>query len=198
MQKAHPTSPRFRLWMAGFLILAGTLIVVSTIWYQTDWYELQSDSHWYTIADHSYSGVLSATNQSVVIPLAEVTPTAELRLTSLWSDYTPITITLRDWNDSIALQLFNYTAYRPGLCEVAVRGGLAHPWYSGTPTLTIARVSTDVRFYLNLTIGDWTIPPPDPPLILVFMPGHVLGLAAICIGFVLLEDVLRDIRRGRF
>jgi hypothetical protein len=184
--------------MAGLLILAGTLIVVSTIWYQTDWYELQSGSHWYTIADHSYWGLLSATNQSVVIPLAEVTPTAELRLTSLWSDYTPITITLRDWNDSIALQLFNYTAYRPSLCEIAVRGGLAHPWHPGTPTLTLARVSTDVQFYLNLTIGDWTIPPPDPPLLLVFMPGHVLGLASICIGFVLMEGVLRDIRRGRF
>jgi hypothetical protein len=197
MQKTHPTSPRFRLWLAGFLILAGTLIVTSTVWYQTNWYQRQSDSHYYIIADHSYWGVLSLANQSVVIRLLEVTPTAELRLTSLWSDYTPLTITLRDWNNSITLQLLNYTAYRPGRCEIAVRGGLAHPWYSGTPTLTVARVSTDVQFYLNLTIGDWTIPLPDPPSILVFMPGHVLGLAGICIGFVVIEDVLRDIRRGR-
>jgi hypothetical protein len=198
MQKTHPTSPRFRLWMAGFLILAGTLVLVASIWYQTDWYQQESGSCYYTIADYSYWGLLSATNQSVVIPLTEVTPTAEVRVTSLWSGYTPLTVTLRDWNNSIALQLLNYTAYRAGECEIAVRSGLAHPWYAGTPTLTLERVSADVWFNLNLTIGDWTIPPPITPPYGVVGLGTILGVALIGTGFGLLEGVVSGIRRGRF
>lgn len=81
MQKARPISPRFRLWMAGFLILAGTLVLVQTAWYPIAfWMDPREDSIWYNIADHTYSGVLSATNQSVVIPLTGVSHSAELRL----------------------------------------------------------------------------------------------------------------------
>jgi hypothetical protein len=41
--------------MAGFLILAGTLVLVQTAWYPIAfWMDPREDSIWYNIADHTY------------------------------------------------------------------------------------------------------------------------------------------------
>jgi len=196
MQKAHAASPRFRLWTAGFLIFAGTFALVETAWYPIAFrWDPRENTTWHTTSDRTYSGVLSATNQSVVIPLTGPSYLSELHLTSLRSNYTPITVTLRDWNASIVLQLVNYTTGVTDWHEIEVHGGLWSSW-PDPATLTVARVSADVEFFLRIVIGYWMPALPSVPSFGVVILGNILGVALVGIGFGLIEGVVRDIRRG--
>jgi hypothetical protein len=185
--------------MAGFLILAGTLILVSTAWQQTYWWAFHpAPSDWIAISDRTYSGVLSEANQSVVIPLQDLQYAHRLRLLNFLTNDTPVTLTLRNWNDSVVLQLANWTGngeFWPTSLEL--RAPLAHYEQPGTPTLTIAREAGDVSFSIRVMIQGYVPVLPAPPPWSLFVTGYAFSVGLICAGFVIIEDVLRDIRQGR-
>jgi len=199
VHKARATSPRFRLWTAGFLILAGTLILVSTGWEQTCWGVLHPlPSDWSAISDRTYSGVLSEANQSVVVPLPELRSWALLTLNDFWTNDTPVTLLLRIWNDSVVLQLTNCTSGEGShIIRLDLLGSLTPYDHAGIPTLTIARETGDAWFTIRVIIE--VLAPVIPVLApwYSFLIGYVVALSLICTGFTIIEDVLRDIRRGR-
>lgn len=192
--KAQGVSPRGRLWIAATLILLGTAILVSTVWAQATW--SHPDSHWST-RSRTYSGVLTAANQSAVI-LIDVAPSEHLRLSQLWTNDTPVTITVRNWNGSVVLQLPNYT-YNSEVepIEFVVFGGLGHHYPDEFPTLEIARVTADVSFSLSLAIEVLIPMLPYLPPFGAWMLGYLLGAVLVTVGFITIERVLRDIELGR-
>jgi hypothetical protein len=161
---------------------------------QTTWYALHPPpSGWYTTFDQSFHGELSASNTSINIQLEDDNRLELLELRELYTNNTPITITIQNTNNETIFQLVNITApQNNGPYSVEIIGGLAteHTW---TATVTITRETDDVQFRLRIIGKNFLAVSLVPPPYYRFISGYIIGFVLIILGFIILEQTTRRI-----
>jgi hypothetical protein len=192
VKKPSAMSPRSYLWSAGVLILVGTMLITFMYFEQATWYALHPPpSGWYTIFDQSFHGELSASNTSINIPLEADNRLEKLEFQEMYTNNTPITITIQNSNNETTFQLVNITAPQiNGPYSVEIIGGLAS-LHTLTATVTITRETDDVQFRLRIIGKTFFAVSPAPPPYYLFISGYIIGSVLIILGFRILEQTTR-------
>ncbi len=192
MKKPRIMSPRSYLWLAGILIGLGTMFIASTGIIQTYWWNLNPlPSNWFVESDQYYQGVLSASNSSVDIQFGFLDSWSAIELREMYTNDTPITITVHDEPTGLLFQLVNLTApqdHGPHFVELIGGGDIHAP-----VNITIQRITTDVRFELRIIWKTFIAYSPAPPPYYLFIAGYILGGLLIATGFYLIEHTVRQL-----
>ncbi|MFX1577250.1 MAG: hypothetical protein ACFFCF_08745 [Promethearchaeota archaeon] len=190
MKNSKIMNPRSHLWFAGILILLGTMLITFTGIVQIYWWNLNPPpSGWIVESDQYYHGNLSASNSSVGIQFGALNSASAIEFREMYTNNTPITISLYNQPNDVIFQLVNLTAPQdqgPLYIEILGDG------VSETPlNVTIQRVTIDVQFRLRIIWKHFIAYSLAPPPYYLFIAGYILGGLLITTGFYLIEHTIR-------
>jgi len=173
------------------LVLLGTAILVVTLYEDVFWWKLHPPGGGaFTISDKVYSGVLTASNSSVVIPIEEGTI---LTLMGLKTNGTPISVIVMDGNGTELVRLVNISGMeQSGIDFIRVMGYLKWDGSGDYAQVMVVRESSDVEFELRIIAEGILYVTPVPEPIVWITAGYTTGMLLIIGGFYLIEQVIRD------
>ncbi|MFX1566648.1 MAG: hypothetical protein ACFFCH_11730 [Promethearchaeota archaeon] len=190
MKKHENISIRTHLWTAGILILLGTMLITFTSIVHTNWWNLNPlPSNWIVESDQYYHGVLSVSNASTDIEISFFTSPSAIELSEIYTNSTPITITIHSLSNGILFQLVNLSTpqdYGLPLVEVITEVDIHE-----SCTVTVQRVTTDVLFEFRLIWKSQILYTPAPRPDHFFIAFYILGGICITTGFFLIERTIR-------
>jgi hypothetical protein len=192
MKNPKIMSPRSHLWLAGILILLGAMLITFTGIVHIYWWDLNPPPpNWIVQSDQYYYGILSSSNSSVDIQFGALNSGSAIEFREMYTNNTPITISVFNQQNGFIFQLVNLTAPQdqgPRFIELLGAGDSEAPL-----NVTIKRVTTDVRFELRILWKHFIAYSLAPPPYYLFIAGYILGGLLIATGFYFIEHTIRRI-----